>query len=105
VTTQLAAKNKKNTENDRSISSFSRRGTHHFRRVISFSVSAASFTLHFFRALARSRFGNFSKSSSISTQRFSRKPSSESLAAKMPSIWKQRGMSELAEGAAQLLVV
>ena len=84
---------RKNTENDRSISSFSRRGS--IRRVTSFSASAASFALHFFRAPERSSFGIFSTSSSISTQRFSRKPSSESLAAKMPSIWKQRVMSEL----------
>jgi hypothetical protein len=34
VTTQLAAKNKKNTENDRSISSFSRRGTHQARHLL-----------------------------------------------------------------------
>ena len=54
--------------------------------AISCLVSAATVVIHFSRAVSRSGSEIFSTSSSISTQRFSRKPSSDALVAKMPSI-------------------
>ena len=54
--------------------------------AISCLVSAATVAIHFSRAVSRSGSEIFSTSSSISTQRFSRKPSSDALVAKMPSI-------------------
>ena len=56
------------------------------KRTTSCAVSAATVVLHFSRAVSRSRSEIFSTSSSISTQRFSLKPSSDALVAKMPSI-------------------
>ena len=56
------------------------------KRAISSLVSAATVVIHLSRAVSRSGSEIFSTSSSISTQRLSRKPSSDALVAKMPSI-------------------
>ena len=56
------------------------------KRATSCSVSAATVVIHFSKAVSRSSSEIFSTSSSISTQRFSLKPSSDALVAKMPSI-------------------
>ena len=56
------------------------------KRASSSLVSAATVVIHFSRAVSRSGSEIFSTSSSISTQRLSRKPSSDALVAKMPSI-------------------